>query len=147
MLRVKLKHLDHGNDERRRKATFYTKGLKGTGVVCPEEKASVRHVYHLYVVRAKKEGSLKTFLEKRGIGTLIHYPIPIHLQQAYKHLGYARGDIPVTEACAREILSLPLFPELTDSDIETVVLAIREFMDLPAAPSVGTGAGRQGRPF
>ena len=147
VLRVKLKHLDHGNGERRRKAAIYTSGLKGGGVVCPAEMESVRHVYHLYVVRTQNRDSLQAFLEERGIGTLIHYPIPVHLQQAYSHLGYARGDLPLTEACCQEILSLPLFPELADSEIETVVLTLRKFMDLPAPPSVGTGAGTQRKPF
>jgi dTDP-4-amino-4,6-dideoxygalactose transaminase len=105
----------------------------------------VRHVYHLYVVRSKKRDSLRTFLEERGIGTLIHYPIPVHLQQAYKHLGHAPGAFPRTEACCQEILSLPLFPELPDSDIEKVVLSIREFMELPAPRSAGTG--RQEKAF
>jgi dTDP-4-amino-4,6-dideoxygalactose transaminase len=147
VLRVKLNHLEHWNGERRRKAALYTQGLEGTGIVCPTERQPTHHVYHLYVIRTKKRDSLQAFLEGQGIGTLIHYPIPIHLQEAYKHLGYARGDLLLTEACSQEILSLPLFPELTESEIDTVVLAIRTFMGLPAPPSVGTGAGRQGKPI
>jgi dTDP-4-amino-4,6-dideoxygalactose transaminase len=147
VLRVKLKRLDQWNGERRRKAAIYTKGLEGFGIVCPTEKKPAHHVYHLYVIRTKRRDSLQAFLEGQGIGTLVHYPIPIHLQHAYKHLGYDRGDLPLTEACSQEILSLPFFPELTESEIETVVLTIRTFMDLPAPPSVGTGAGRQGKSF
>ena len=139
VLRVKLKHLEQGNGERRRKAAIYTKWLEGTDIVCPTEKEPAHHVYHLYVIRTKRRDSLQAFLKEQGIGTLVHYPIPIHLQQAYKHLGYARGDLPLTEACSQEILSLPFFPELTESEIETVALNIRQFMGLPA--------GRQGKPF
>jgi dTDP-4-amino-4,6-dideoxygalactose transaminase len=128
VLRVKLKYLDQWNKERRKKAAIYTKLLEGTEVVCPTEKDSVGHVYHLYVIRTKKRNSLQAFLKEQGIGTLIHYPIPIHLQNAYKHLGYFRGDLPQTEQCSQEILSLPFFPEMAESQIEEVANKIRHFL-------------------
>ncbi|RPJ05864.1 MAG: DegT/DnrJ/EryC1/StrS family aminotransferase, partial [Deltaproteobacteria bacterium] len=109
ILRVKLKYLDKWNEERRRKAFLYTKYLKDSEIICPSEKESVRHVYHLYVVRAKRRDSLREFLKENGIMTHVHYPIPIHLQNAFVHLGYHRGDLPLTEKCSREILSLPFF--------------------------------------
>jgi dTDP-4-amino-4,6-dideoxygalactose transaminase len=129
VLRVKLKYLDQWNGERRKKAAIYTKLLAGTEIVCPTEKEPVRHVYHLYVIRTERRDSLQAFLKEQGIGTLIHYPTPIHLQNAYKNLGYLRGDLPLTEQCSQEILSLPLFPELTESEIELVASKIRHFME------------------
>jgi dTDP-4-amino-4,6-dideoxygalactose transaminase len=129
VLRVKLKYLDQWNGERRKKAAIYTKLLAGTEIVCPTEKEPVRHVYHLYVIRTERRDSLQAFLKEQGIGTLIHYPTPIHLQNAYKNLGYLRGDLPLTEQCSQEILSLHLFPELTESEIELVASKIRHFME------------------
>ena len=128
VLRVKLKYLDEWNAERRKKASIYTKLLAGLEIVCPIEKEPVRHVYHLYVIRTKRRDSLQPFLKEQGIGTLIHYPTPIHLQNAYKHLGYCRGELPQTEQCSQEILSLPFFPEMAESQIEEVVNRIRHFL-------------------
>jgi dTDP-4-amino-4,6-dideoxygalactose transaminase len=129
VLRVKLKYLDQWNGERRRKALIYTKWLGGSEIVCPVEKEPVKHVYHLYVIRTKKRDSLQSFLKENGISTLIHYPVPIHLQNAYRHLGYRRGDLPFTEKCSEEILSLPFFPEMAESEIEEVASKIRSFME------------------
>ena len=129
VLRVKLKYLDQWNEERRRKASIYTKLLEGTEIVCPTEKELVHHAYHLYVIRTKRRDSLQVFLKEKGIGTLIHYPTPIHLQNAYKHLGYCRGDLPRTEQCSQEILSLPFFPEMAEPQIEDVVNKIRHFFE------------------
>jgi dTDP-4-amino-4,6-dideoxygalactose transaminase len=103
--------------------------LAGLEIVCPSVKEPVRHVYHLYVIRTKKRDSLQAFLKDNGVGTLIHYPIPIHLQNAYKRLGYQRGDLPLTEQCSEEILSLPFFPEITESEIGEVAGKIQSFME------------------
>jgi len=127
LLRVKLKYLDPWNEQRRAKALSYKKGLEGSGVICPVETMGVRSVYHLFVIRAKKRNSLQVFLKGKGIETLIHYPIPIHLQKAYKDLGYRGGDFRVTEKCAREIISLPFFPGITESEIEEVTTRIKSF--------------------
>jgi dTDP-4-amino-4,6-dideoxygalactose transaminase len=121
ILRVKLKYLDQWNEERRRRALIYKRMLEPKGVLCPVEKKQAKHIYHLFVIRAKKRNSLQAFLKEKGIETLIHYPIPIHLQKAFKELGYRRGDLPLTEECARKILSLPFFPEMTESEMEEVV--------------------------
>ena len=85
------------------------------------------HAYHIYAVLAEKRNELKKYLEKKGIATVVHYPTPIHLQPAYKDLGYKRGDFPVTEDLAEKTISLPIFPEIKDSEIEYVCKTIREF--------------------
>ncbi len=153
ILRVKLKHLDRWNEERRKKADLYTERLASRGISCPFEKKAARHVYHLYVIRTRKRDALETFLRKRGIETLIHYPIPIHQQKAYQELGYQKGALPLTEQYSRRILSLPLYPEIKDSEIEEVVSGIEIFLNqnglparLPAPSSVRNKAGRRGRP-
>jgi dTDP-4-amino-4,6-dideoxygalactose transaminase len=127
ILRVKLKYLDQWNEERRRKAKIYTERLSSLGVVCPAEKRGVRHVYHLYTIKTRKRDSLQTFLRKRGIETLIHYPIPIPLQKAYRELGYRKRDFPLTNQWSRKILSLPFFPEMKKSEMEEVAEGIRSF--------------------
>ena len=128
ILRVKLKYLDQWNGERRRKAKIYTQMLSPLGVVCPSEKKGVRHVYHLYTIKTKKRDSLQTFLKKRGIETLIHYPIPIPLQKAYRELEYHKRDLPLTNQWSRKILSLPFFPEMKESEMEEVAEGIRSFI-------------------
>jgi len=127
ILRVKLKYLDQWNGERRRGALIYKRMLENTEVSCPIEKEQARHVYHLFVIRAKRRNALQVFLKEKGIGTMIHYPIPIHFQKAYKELGYRKGDLPVTEKYAQEILSLPFFPELTGEEMRTVQEQIKKF--------------------
>ena len=127
ILRVKLKYLDQWNRERRRKAKIYTQMLSPLEVVCPSEKKGVRHGYHLYTIKTKKRDSLQTFLKKRGIETLIHYPIPIPLQKAYQELGYRRKDLPLTNVWSRKILSLPFFPEMKESEMEEVAQQIKDF--------------------
>jgi len=127
ILRVKLKYLDQWNEARRRKAHLYTTLLKDMDIRCPVEEDPQRHVYHLYVIRGRNRDALQTFLKEKGIETLIHYPVPIHLQKAYQYLGYRRGDLPLTETCSEEILSLPLYPEMAESDIVDVATQISSF--------------------
>jgi dTDP-4-amino-4,6-dideoxygalactose transaminase len=128
ILRVKLKYLDQWNEERRKKAKRYTERLAPLGIICPSEGLGVEHVYHLYVIRMRERDALQKFLKKRGIETLIHYPVPIHLQKAYEDLGYRKGDFPSTEQCSSDILSLPLFPEMKEQEVEEVVEGIRSFL-------------------
>jgi dTDP-4-amino-4,6-dideoxygalactose transaminase len=128
ILRVKLKHLDQWNEARRRKAELYTKMLSPLGVVCPSEKKGVRHVYHLYTIKTRKRDALQAFLKKKGIETLIHYPIPIPLEKAYQEMGYRRGDFPLTSQWSRKILSLPFFPEMKESEMEEVAQQIKMFL-------------------
>jgi dTDP-4-amino-4,6-dideoxygalactose transaminase len=127
VLAVKLKHLDKWNDGRRRNADLYRKYLEGTSVKLPVEMPYAKHVYHLFVVRVKNREKLIDFLKSKGISTGIHYPIPNHLQNAYKFLGYKKGDFPVTEGCMDEILSLPMFAELTEEQIKYTADCIKEF--------------------
>jgi dTDP-4-amino-4,6-dideoxygalactose transaminase len=129
MLRIKLKYLDQWNGERRKRALAYKRMLQNTKVVCPSEKEQIRHVYHLFVIRTKRRNSLQAFLKQKGIETLIHYPVPIHLQKAYRELGYRRGDLPITERCSQEVISLPFFPEITEPEIEEVTTQVKNFFE------------------
>jgi dTDP-4-amino-4,6-dideoxygalactose transaminase len=129
MLRIKLKYLDQWNGERRKRALAYKRMLQNTKVVCPSEKEQIRHVYHLFVIRTKRRNSLQVFLKQKGIETLIHYPVPIHLQKAYRELGYRRGDLPITERCSQEVISLPFFPEITEPEIEEVTTQVKNFFE------------------
>ncbi len=124
LLRVKLKHLDQDNAKRVTLAQTYHKNLKG--LTLPAERAGSKPVYHLYVVRSPKRDALKAHLEKAGVQALIHYPVPIHLQPAYQKRLVTRA-LPHTELAAKEILSLPLYPELTQADQHQVIQAIHSF--------------------
>jgi dTDP-4-amino-4,6-dideoxygalactose transaminase len=127
-LRVKLRHLDTWNAARRDHASAYLRLLSGTDVHTPTAAGHVEPVWHLFVVRAARRDDLRDYLSKLGISTGIHYPIPVHLQPAYRDLGYQRGDFPVTEQAADEILSLPMYAELTEEAIACVAAAIRTFV-------------------
>ena len=122
-LTVKLRHLQHWNELRRRVASQYAKlfGVGLDGVVLPSVSSRMKHIYHLYVIRAKERDSLRVHLEKAGISTGIHYPIPLHFQPAYKHLNYAKGSFPIAEQVAGELLSLPMFPHLDDERQRRIV--------------------------
>jgi dTDP-4-amino-4,6-dideoxygalactose transaminase len=144
ILRVKLKYLDQWNGERRKRALTYRRMLESADISCPVEKEEARHIYHLFVIRAKKRNILQAFLTEKGIETLIHYPVPIHLQKAFKELGYQKGDLPLTEKCSQGVLSLPFFPEITESEIREVAHQIRSFIDRPSLNQHGSGpASRQ----
>jgi dTDP-4-amino-4,6-dideoxygalactose transaminase len=125
ILRAKLRHLHRWNEMRRRKAALYDGLLKE--VLRPIGADYARHVYHQYVIRTAHRDELKGFLADQGIGSLIHYPVPVHLQEAYRDLGLSRGALPITERCAEEILSLPFYPELPDEQIAEVAEAINRF--------------------
>ncbi len=129
VLRVKLKHLDTWTNRRREIATLYQQLLFNSKVQLPCERQWAKHVYHLFVIRINKRDALKDYLQERGVGTHIHYPIPIHLQEAYEKLGYKTGDFPISERNAGEILSLPIYPELTTEEIEEVASLIMEFQN------------------
>lgn len=125
ILRLKLDRLSRWNSQRRDRAQIYQELLCSVdGIVLPLEPSWARAVYHLFVVRAQDRQGLQDSLKAAGIGTGIHYPIPLHLQKAYRHLGYRNGDFPVTEQVAAEILSLPMYPQLARSEQETVVQAV-----------------------
>ena len=126
VLGVKLGHLDAWTAARRANAAAYHEALAGSGVVVPKERPGARHVYHLYVVRSEDRDGLQAALQARGIQTGLHYPIPVHLQEAHRDLGYLRGQFPHAEAAADDVLSLPMFPELTRAQIGEVADAVRE---------------------
>ncbi len=127
VLRVKLPHLDDWNAARRRHADMYDSLLAGCGVAVPPRMPEVEPVWHLYAVRTEHREELRAFLQERGIATGIHYPIPIHMQPAYQELGLKEGDFPISERDAQQMLSLPMFPELTEDQIHYVADAILEF--------------------
>jgi dTDP-4-amino-4,6-dideoxygalactose transaminase len=125
LLRVGLKHLAAWTERRRALAELYLKELEGAGLRLPREQPYAWAVWHLFVVRHPRRDALRAALEERGVFTLIHYPIPLHLQPAFAPLGGRPGDLPVVEQAAREILSLPLYPEITDEQAGAVVAAVR----------------------
>jgi dTDP-4-amino-4,6-dideoxygalactose transaminase len=127
VLGVKLKHLEKWTRERRRVAHRYHELLADTLLQLPREATSAESAYHLYVVRHPRRDELKKHLEDNGVGCALHYPLPLHLQKCYAHLGYKAGDFPVAEKAAREVLSLPIYPELTDTQIQRVVNVIKGF--------------------
>jgi dTDP-4-amino-4,6-dideoxygalactose transaminase len=127
-LRVKLRHLENWNEARRSAAQTYHERLVAIGdVQLLSVPADVEPVYHLYVIRIPERDRVQEFLRSRGIETGLHYPVPLHLQEAYRHLGLGPGSFPVAEQSAREILSLPLFPEITAAQIEYVCDNLAEF--------------------
>lgn len=126
ILSVKLKHLEGWNEARRRNATEYGEMLGGVGsIILPAEGAGNRHVYHVYAIRVKARDSLLARLKDEGVNCAIHYPVPVHLQKAYEHLGMRKGSLPVAERCAGEFLSLPMFAELSREGIEHVCGSLR----------------------
>jgi len=126
ILRVKLRHLDAWTEARRHHAASYGKLLVDAGLQLPVEAPYSRHVYHVYAVRTPQRDTLQHSLQAKGIQTGIHYPIPVHLQNAYCEFGCGVGQLPVTEKAAAELLSLPMFPELQEAQIEAVATAIHE---------------------
>ena len=127
VLGVKLKHLDKWTQERRRVASRYAELLAETPLKLPVVTAGNESAWHLYTVRHPRRDELKKFLDENGIGNAVHYPMPLHLQKAYAHLGHQPGDFPVAEKASREVLSLPMFPELTDAQIQRVADAVKGF--------------------
>jgi dTDP-4-amino-4,6-dideoxygalactose transaminase len=127
ILRVKLPYLDGDNAARKRLADKYDEGLSGLDLALPQRRAAAEHVYHLYVIRSARRDDLKSFLKSRDIGALIHYPVPVHLQPAYEGRFCGSANLPETERAAREVLSLPIYPELGESELETVIEGIRAF--------------------
>src|SRR2546423_9538726 len=134
ILRVKLAYLDRWNEARRAHAHMYTGRLQGVIEALPIVHPASTHVYYVYVVQVQERDRFRQMLEQAGIATGIHYPLPLHLQPACVQYAYTRGMLPVTEAAAERIVSLPMYPELTAEQIETVVSAIKKY-SLPAVSS------------
>ena len=130
ILRIKLRHLPEWTARRQAIAAKYNQLFAGTDIITPEIPAGGRHVFYCYAIRVPggRHDALRAHLTERGIGTQIHYPVPIHMQEAAQFLGYRKGDLPVTEKVAGEVLSLPMYPELTDAQIDRVAAGVTEFM-------------------
>jgi dTDP-4-amino-4,6-dideoxygalactose transaminase len=133
VLRVKLQHLTDWNNRRRQHAESYDRLLQDAGLVSqkvvtlPHRSEYAFHIFHQYVIRAKRRDDLRQFLTEKGIGSEVYYPIPLHLQPVFSHLDYKKGDLPESEQAAKEVLALPMFPELTEGEQSRVVEAIADF--------------------
>jgi dTDP-4-amino-4,6-dideoxygalactose transaminase len=126
ILRVKLRHLEGWTEARRRNAALYNELLRASDLVTPVERPECQHVYHLYVVRTPERDRLQAHLQEKGVSTAIHYPVPVHLQPFYSGNGFRRGQFPVTEQLCAEILSLPMFPEMTAEQVGYVAARVLE---------------------
>jgi dTDP-4-amino-4,6-dideoxygalactose transaminase len=127
VLRVKMAHVERWTEARRALADRYDRALAPLGYRTPASPADRRHVYHVYAIRHDRRDDLRTFLEARGVATNVHYPIPVHLQRAFAELGHTRGSFPLAERAADELLSLPLYPELTHAQQDVVVEALADW--------------------
>jgi dTDP-4-amino-4,6-dideoxygalactose transaminase len=128
VLRAKLPHLETWNDLRRQHAETYQTLLAGLPLATPHECPENRHVYHLYVIQTQNRDELQAWLKERGVGTGIHYPVPVHLQASMDYLDYKPGDFPVTERVVSQILSLPMFAELTTEDVGYIAEGVKSFI-------------------
>jgi dTDP-4-amino-4,6-dideoxygalactose transaminase len=125
---VRLKHLENNTKKRREIAATYQKELAGTDdIILPAVEKYATHVYHIYAIRTKKRDALQAHLKENHIVTLIHYPVPPHLQKAYKALGYTKGRFPIAEELADTLLSLPIFPEISKEQLNYVISTIKNF--------------------
>ncbi len=127
ILRIKLKELDKWNDARRENAKFYNKKLRETKLVIPLEDKDVKHVYHLYILQSENRSELVNYLKEQGVATGVYYPVPLHLQKAYKDLRYKIGDLPNAEYLSHRTFAIPIFAELTDEEKEYIMEKIVEF--------------------
>jgi len=127
VLRAKLPHLAAWNEKRREHAHLYSELLKNTLAVLPTEHAGNTPVYHLYVIRTPRRDEMQNFLKEQGVATGIHYPIPVHLQKSMEYLGHKPGDFPVTEDVVSNILSLPMYAEISDDEIKYVADSVKKF--------------------
>jgi dTDP-4-amino-4,6-dideoxygalactose transaminase len=130
ILRVKLRWLDDWNAVRRKHAALYDQFLRDTAIITPTQMNYGKHCYHIYAIRCERRDDLQRFLREKGVGALVHYPIPVHLQEAYQDLGLGEGALPVTEQCARQVLTLPVAPELSEEKINTICDLVIEFLSL-----------------
>ncbi len=125
LLRVKFKELDKWNTERRENAKFYNENLVDTDFVVPFEDNDLRHVYHLYILQSEKRADIVKYLTEKGIATGVYYPVPLHLQKAYTHLGYKEGDLPNAEYLSHRTFAIPMFAELTNEEKDYIVENLR----------------------
>lgn len=127
ILRVKLRRLDEWNERRRQNAQRYMQLLQGTRAVLPQTAPGNVHTYHQFTIRHPRRDALQQYLKEHGVSTAVYYPLPLHLQEAYQYLGYRRGDFPNAERASQEVLSLPVYPELREEQIDYVAAMVRRF--------------------
>lgn len=127
LLSVRLSHLDELTRERQNVAKKYLQEIKNDRIILPATREGCEHVYHQFVIRCKERDALIKYLDENGIGTIIHYPVPPHLSKAYAYLGYRKGELPVTEQYADEVLSIPMYNGITVSEQERVIDALNRF--------------------
>lgn len=127
LLRVKLKYMDELNDERKKLAAVYDRGIKNDKIILPKVRNGADSIYHQYVIRCKGREKLQKFLQERDIQTQIHYPIPPHLADCYRYLGHEKGEFLLAEQYAREVLSLPIYTGMTDEEQQYVIAALNAF--------------------
>jgi dTDP-4-amino-4,6-dideoxygalactose transaminase len=133
ILSIKLRHLYEANSLRRKHALEYNQAFAGIEeVLTPFEANYARHVYHVYAIRVQERDAVQRRLQEKGIGCAVHYPVPIHLQEACRDLGYKKGAFPIAESLADEFLSLPMFPELTEEQFEYVARCVSEVVGAEA---------------
>ena len=127
-LRVKLPHLDKWNADRKRIAEKYFKGITNPLIKLPlASSGEYEHIYHVFVIRCDRRDELERYLNENGIGTVKHYPIPMHLQKAYKDLGLEQGDLPIAEEISNTVLSIPMYYSMTDEEVEYVIEILNKF--------------------
>src|SRR5207248_2540870 len=145
VLLAKLPHLASWSSRRRDHAAYYDKGLSDVpGVRVPAVDPANEHIYHQYTVRVERRDELQAHLKAKGIGSAVYYPVPLHLQNCFAHLGYQPGRLPQAERACREVLSLPVFPELTRQQLDYVIETIRGFYRGPGSSSALSGPARGG---
>lgn len=127
LLKVRLKHAIELNEEKKKIAAEYDKRLSNPKIVLPRVREGAEHIYHQYVVRCKSRDDFAAYLKEKGISTIIHYPIPPHLAQAYEYLGHKKGDLPITESYANEVLSIPMFNGMLKEELDYTIEVINEY--------------------
>lgn len=127
ILRIKLPYLDEWNDKRRENAKFFNENLKDMDLVTPFEDENVKHVYHMYILQSENRENLVSYLKENGISTGIYYPVPLHLQKAFKNLSYKVGDMPNAEYLSHRTFAIPIFPELSDDEKNYIVKILKKF--------------------
>ena len=129
VLEIKLRGIDKASEGRRLNAERYNERLSGVdGIILPKEGENQRHVYHIYPIRVKDRDTVLANMGEAGVACGIHYPVPLHLQEAYGDLGYSNGSFPLSEQSAAEFLSLPMFPELTEEQVDVVCTVLKELL-------------------
>ena len=124
---MRLSHIHELEEEKRKICNCYLNELYNSKIQLPDIREGATHIWHQFVIHCNERDALKDYLEENGIGTIIHYPIPPHLSEAYTYLGYKEGDLPITEQYAREVLSIPLYNGMTDEELRYVITTINRF--------------------